>query len=70
MIDRGPFASTNTHGQEGADRGYQLYSGKIAKVELLGSSAPIKWTQTAAGLAIELPTQQPSDYALALRIKQ
>ena len=50
--------------------GSELYSGKIAKVELLGSTAPLKWTQTAAGLAIDLPAQKPSDYALALRIKQ
>ena len=50
--------------------GSGLYSGKINKVELLGSKAPLKWTQTAAGLVIELPAQKPSDYALALRIKQ
>ena len=50
--------------------GSGLYSGKIAKVELLGSTAPIKWTQTAAGLTVNLPAQKPSDYALAIRIKQ
>ena len=50
--------------------GSGLYSGKIGKVELLGSAGPVKWTQSADGLAVDLPTQKPSDFALSLRIEQ
>jgi alpha-L-fucosidase len=41
---------------------------EVANVELLGSSAPVKWTRDAAGLHVSLPGERPSDFALALRV--
>jgi alpha-L-fucosidase len=48
--------------------GSGLYVGKIAKVELLGSKAPVKWHQSADGLTITLPAQNSSAFAVALRV--
>jgi alpha-L-fucosidase len=45
-----------------------LYAGQIGKVELLGSKARLKWTQTAEGLVIELPPERRSAQAVAVRI--
>jgi len=45
--------------------------GRIAKVELLGTGAPVRWKQTAEGLRVELPKEyRPAvDYAAALRVR-
>jgi alpha-L-fucosidase len=48
--------------------GSGLYAGKIGKVELLGSKAPLKWTQTAEGLVIGLPPAPQPGYDVAVRI--
>ena len=40
----------------------------IRSVELLGSKAALKWTRTAEGLVIELPSERPCDNAYAFRI--
>ena len=40
----------------------------IAKVELLGHPGELKFTQTAAGLAVDLPGEKSSDLTCALRI--
>jgi len=41
---------------------------KITKVELLGYSGQLKFTQTADGLAVELPDVKLSDLTCALRV--
>ena len=41
---------------------------EVANVELLGSSAPVKWTRDAAGLRVDLGPEKPREFALALRI--
>jgi alpha-L-fucosidase len=43
-------------------------SGKIEKVELLGHSGPLAFTQDAAGLHVKFPAEKPCDYAYALKI--
>ena len=47
-------------------RGLELR--KIARVELLGSHDPLKWTLAEDGLHIESPQQWPSEHAVAFRI--
>jgi alpha-L-fucosidase len=41
---------------------------RIERVELVGEKAPLKFTQDAGGLAVELPSRAPSDLAVALKI--
>jgi alpha-L-fucosidase len=41
---------------------------KISRVQLLGSAADVKWTETPGGLQVELPAQKPCDYAIALKV--
>jgi alpha-L-fucosidase len=41
----------------------------IKNVHLLGGSAPLKWTQTADALEVELPAVKPCEYAYALKIE-
>jgi alpha-L-fucosidase len=41
---------------------------KIASVGLLGGPRKLKWTQTAEGLAVELPSRKPCEYAFTLSI--
>jgi alpha-L-fucosidase len=43
-------------------------AGEIAKVELLGGKAPVKWTRDASGLHVDLPATPISEYAVALRV--
>lgn len=43
-------------------------AGKIKTVALTGSSSTLKWKQTAAGLEIILPVNQPCKYAYGLKI--
>ncbi len=50
-------------------RSLAAVAGPITRVELLGSSAPLAWQQTAAGLTVELPVARPADHAFALRIQ-
>lgn len=40
----------------------------IAKVELLGSAEPVKWTKTREGLSIRKPHQIPNEIALVFKI--
>jgi len=42
--------------------------GKIHNVELLGHKGKLKWTQTEAGLKVEMPSEKPSDHAVTLKI--
>jgi alpha-L-fucosidase len=42
---------------------------EVASVELLGASAPVRWTREAAGLSVELPDTAPGDYAFTLKIR-
>ena len=44
------------------------YPGKIAKVELLGSPAPVAFSRDANGLTVTMPGQKPNEYAYALKI--
>jgi alpha-L-fucosidase len=48
--------------------GSENYPGKIGKVELLGSPAPVAFSRDATGLVVTLPEQKPNDYAYALKI--
>jgi alpha-L-fucosidase len=41
----------------------------VASVELLGASAPVRWTREEAGLRVELPDTPPGDYAFTLKIR-
>jgi alpha-L-fucosidase len=41
----------------------------IKSVRLLGVPAPLKWTQTADALEVELPATKPCDHAYALKIE-
>lgn len=43
-------------------------SGTIRKVELLGNTATLDFTQDAEGLKIKMPAEEPGDYAVALKI--
>ncbi len=42
--------------------------GKILNVEMLGHKDRIPWTQEASGLKIQMPSEKPSDYAIAFRV--
>jgi alpha-L-fucosidase len=41
---------------------------QIERVELLGGKGELQFTQTAAGLTVELPAQKTSDVACSLKI--
>ena len=41
---------------------------KVAKVELLGHAAPLKFTHDTAGLRVTMPAEKPCDFAYALKI--
>ena len=49
-------------------KGSTAWPGEVAKVELLGSKAPLKFARDAAGLMVSLPEQKPHDHAYALKI--
>lgn len=40
----------------------------VKRIELLGSTAKLRWSQTAGGLTIDLPVEKPGDYAFAFKI--
>jgi alpha-L-fucosidase len=42
--------------------------GKVTNVELLGHDGKLAWEQSAEGLSVDLPTERPTEFALALRI--
>ncbi len=42
---------------------------EIQSVELVGSTAPLKWHRGKDGLSVELPAEKPCDYAFSLRIR-
>jgi alpha-L-fucosidase len=42
--------------------------GNVKKVELLGHSGPIKFTQDGEGLKVQFPTEKPCDFVYALKI--
>jgi alpha-L-fucosidase len=41
----------------------------IKTVELVGSTAQLKWQRAKDGLHIELPAERPCDYAISLKIR-
>jgi len=45
-----------------------LPAGKIVKVELLGHSGNLEFTQDAEGLKVKMPTEKPCDFAYTLKI--
>jgi alpha-L-fucosidase len=49
-------------------QGARIGSGGIATVSLLGSRSPLRWTQTADALEVELPSEKPCKYAYALKL--
>jgi alpha-L-fucosidase len=48
--------------------GVRIGSGGLAAISLLGSRSPVKWTQTADALEVELPAEKPCKYAFALKL--
>ena len=44
------------------------YAKLIRRIELLGASAPLQFSQDDAGLTISLPFEKPNDYAYSFRI--
>jgi alpha-L-fucosidase len=48
--------------------GSSLNAGKIRKVQMLGYEGKLKWSQTPAGLSVDLPNKKPGDYAFAIKI--
>ena len=51
-------------------RGSPHLRGDVRSVELLGATAPLKWSRDDAGLHVDLPADRPSDYALVLRVQK
>jgi alpha-L-fucosidase len=43
--------------------------GRIAQVSLLGAQGPVKWTQTAEALKVQLPEEKISTIGLALKVE-
>ena len=41
---------------------------KVKNVELLGFKGKLKWTQDADSLTVQMPSQKPSDHAVALKV--
>ena len=41
---------------------------EVARVEMLGSKAPLKFQRDSAGLTVTLPEQKPNEYAYVLKI--
>jgi len=48
--------------------GSSVCPGRVAKVSLLGSDAPLTWLQDAAGLTVQAPPAKPCDCAYSLAI--
>ncbi len=46
----------------------QIPEGKIEKVELLGHTGNLEFTQDESGLKVKLPAELPSEYAVSLKI--
>jgi alpha-L-fucosidase len=46
----------------------QLKAGKVTSVALLGYSGPLVWSQSEAGLSVQLPLNAPSENVTTLRI--
>ena len=42
---------------------------KARRVTLLGHKGTVKWSQTEAGLRVELPAEKPCDHAVAFRVE-
>jgi len=49
--------------------GRGLEARKVARVELLGSSEPLRWTQKTNGLLIASPQRWPNEHAVAFKIQ-
>ena len=48
--------------------GSSLNQRKIRRVQLLGYTGKLKWSQTAEGLSIYLPSAKPGNYALSIKV--
>jgi alpha-L-fucosidase len=48
--------------------GSSAFPKQIAKIELLGSRAPVTFSRGAGGLTVKLPEEKPSDIACAIKI--
>ena len=48
--------------------GSELTKREIKTIQLLGSRVQVKWTRSADGLIVELPSAKPSRYPVALKI--
>jgi alpha-L-fucosidase len=44
-------------------------SDKVSSIKMLGNNAKLKWSQTAKGLLVEMPSKKIGDYAFTLEIK-
>jgi alpha-L-fucosidase len=43
-------------------------AGKVQRVEVLGSSDPLRFTQAVGGLRISLPSRPPTEHAVAFKV--
>jgi hypothetical protein len=46
----------------------RLKAGKVTSVALLGYTGPLVWSQSEAGLTVQLPLTPPSENVVALKI--
>jgi alpha-L-fucosidase len=49
-------------------QGSAAFPWEVKAVDLVGSPSPVTWTRDASGLHVQLPSERPTPYALALRI--
>ena len=48
--------------------GKALWFGRIQRIEMIGVSEPLRWTQDRQGLRVQMPSQRPGDHAYVLKI--
>jgi len=48
--------------------GKKLWYGEIKEIKMLGYDAPLKWSQDANGLTVQLPDKPPCNYAFVIKI--
>jgi alpha-L-fucosidase len=45
-----------------------LWFGKIKEIQMLGSKTKLKWVQNEKGITVQLPAEQPCQFAYTLKI--
>ncbi len=62
------WASSGKYVVKSLATGSSYLAGEIQAVQLMGSTAQLKWTRNAKGLNVELPAQKPCEHAYVLKI--